>query len=268
VRRASSMTIRSGFITSRSDTRLVSRRISFIAMRLATRPWTSSRTASPGSFMSSTARANGRAASRMRLCCGNTRSSHQRATSGNDSSRSVSPVGAQSTTTTSCSPASWWRLSASSENSSSRPGGTVSSSALMRSTPRSISIEPSQSCTPFQLRSSSAWAETCWPHRHGPIGAGSVPSGTCSASASECAGSVDSTTVRSPAAAQRRAVAAATDVFPTPPLPVYRIVRGAMACADPTRGAARSAWVHRFSRRDPPGMPSPYGTGPAPKGSP
>jgi hypothetical protein len=31
-----------------------------------------------------------------------------------------------------------------------------------------------------------------------------------------------------PAAAQRRAVAAATLVFPTPPLPVYRMVRGAM----------------------------------------
>ena len=34
------------------------------------------------------------------------------------------------------------------------------------------------------------------------------------------AGSVDRTTVSRPAAAQRRAVAAATDVLPTPPLPV------------------------------------------------
>ena len=42
----------------------------------------------------------------------------------------------------------------------------------------------------------------------------------CSDSASECAGSVESTSVRAPAAAQRRAVAAATDVLPTPPLPV------------------------------------------------
>ena len=41
-----------------------------------------------------------------------------------------------------------------------------------------------------------------------------------------CAGSVERTTVRSPAAAHLRAVAAATLVFPTPPLPVYRIVRG------------------------------------------
>jgi len=35
-----------------------------------------------------------------------------------------------------------------------------------------------------------------------------------------CAGSVDSTAVRSPASAQRRAVAAAMLVFPTPPFPV------------------------------------------------
>jgi hypothetical protein len=34
--------------------------------------------------------------------------------------------------------------------------------------------------------------------------------------------------VRSPLAAQRRAVQAATDVFPTPPLPVYTIVRARM----------------------------------------
>src|SRR3546814_3371927 len=36
----------------------------------------------------------------------------------------------------------------------------------------------------------------------------------------ECAGAVDSTTVRSPAWAQLRAVAAAVVVLPTPPLPV------------------------------------------------
>ena len=91
---------------------------------------------------------------------GKTLSSHQRATSGNDSSRSVSPVGAQSTTSTSNSPASWWRLSARSENSSSAPGGTVSSSALMRSTPWSTSSSPSHSCIADQLRSISSWAWT------------------------------------------------------------------------------------------------------------
>ena len=49
----------------------------------------------------------GRAAARIWRSTGNTLSSHQRATSGNDSNRSVSPVGAQSTTITSHSPAAW-----------------------------------------------------------------------------------------------------------------------------------------------------------------
>ena len=35
----------------------------------------------------------------------------------------------------------------------------------MRSTPRSTSISPSQSCTAAQLRSSSSWAWTCWASR-------------------------------------------------------------------------------------------------------
>ena len=57
--------------------------------------------------MSSSERAIGRAAARIWRSTGNTLSIHQRATSGNDSSRSVSPVGAQSTTITSHSP-EWW----------------------------------------------------------------------------------------------------------------------------------------------------------------
>jgi hypothetical protein len=52
------------------------------------------------------------------------------------------------------------------------------------------------------------------------MSSGSGPSCVPSESERLCAGSVESTTVRSPAAAQRRAVAAATLVFPTPPLPV------------------------------------------------
>ena len=44
--------------------------------------------------------------------------------------------------------------------------------------------------------------------------------GVCSESASECAGSVEMITVSTPLAATRRAVAAATEVLPTPPLPV------------------------------------------------
>src|SRR5436853_3328566 len=59
--------------------------------------------------------------------------------------------------------------------------------------------------------------------------------------------------VRIPAAAQRRAVQAATEVFPTPPLPVYRMVRGLIArsslirsleverCRDGARGGSGGA---------------------------
>ena len=66
----------------------------------------SANTAWLGSGMSSSERASGRAAARICRSNGNTLSIHHRATSGNDSSRSVSPVGAQSTTITSQSPES------------------------------------------------------------------------------------------------------------------------------------------------------------------
>ena len=54
---------------------------------------------------------------------------------------------------------------------------------------------------------------------------GASPRGTSKASASEWAGSVETTRVRWPAAAQRTAVAAATVVLPTPPLPVNSRIR-------------------------------------------
>ena len=166
------------------------------------------------------ARASGRAAAMSCGDWGKTFCSHQRATSGNESRRSVSPVGAQSTMTQPKRPSSWWRLICRRLKSSSSPGGTVSSSALMRSTPRSSSSSPSQSWTAAQLRSISSWADTCWAHRRSPTCVGSPPTAVCSESASECAGSVESTTVSIPLAATRRAVAAATEVLPTPPLPV------------------------------------------------
>ena len=56
--------------------------------------------------------------------------------------------------------------------------------------------------------------------RLGTTSRGSGPRRTSRLSAKEWARSVLSTTVRYPRAAQRAAVAAATDVFPTPPLPV------------------------------------------------
>ena len=114
-----------------------------------------------------------------------------------------------------------WPLSTSSENSSSPPGGTVSSSAAIRSTPRSISsaAEPVRDRAPVLLELVLGLhllgvqaARRPWSARRRPA--------ACRTSASECAGSVETTSVRAPAAAQRRAVAAATDVLPTPPLPV------------------------------------------------
>src|SRR5438045_8808873 len=57
------------------------------------------------------------------------------------------------------------------------------------------------------------------------MGVARSPSGTSNASASECAGSVETTTVRSPASDARNAVAAATVVLPTPPLPVNSRMR-------------------------------------------
>ena len=220
VRIDSFTTIRSGFITRRSEVAERSRRIVFRSIRLRTRRSTSSKTASPGSGMSSIDRARGRAAAISLRSSGITFSSHQLATSGNESSRRVSPVGAQSTMIVSNSPASWWRLICSREKSSSAPGGTVSSSAEMRSTPRSASSPVSHSWTASQFFSISSWAWISWPQRFSPHGVGSLPSGVSSESERLWAGSVERTIVRLPLRAHRRAVAAATLVLPTPPLPV------------------------------------------------
>ena len=220
VRIASATTIRSGVITSRMVTREASRSSSCMATRLPTSRWTSAITFSSGSWTSRNMRASGRAADSIDCSLPSTLSSHQRAASGNESSRRVSPVGAQSTTITSHSLDSTWAFRTSSENSSSPPGGTVSSSAAIRSTPRSIRTPPSHSETALQWCSSSSWAWTCWACSCLATMVGTPPTSVCSASASEWAGSVEITSVRRPAAAQRRAVAAATDVFPTPPLPV------------------------------------------------
>ena len=150
VRIASATTIRSGVITSRTDACSWSRRMSWSCTSEATSPLTSSSTSSSGSRRSRNARANGRAAASSCVSRPASFPSHQRAASGNDRSRSVSPVGAQSTTITSQRPSWTWSRIRSRLNSSSPPGGTVSSSAAIRSTPRSISIEPSHACTAVQ----------------------------------------------------------------------------------------------------------------------
>ena len=79
---------------------------------------------------------------------------------------------------------------------------------------------PIQRWTALQFASISRSACTSWPQSRSATGVGSAPRSCSKESERLCAGSVDSTTVRSPAAAQRRAVAAATLVLPTPPLPV------------------------------------------------
>ena len=84
-------------------------------------------------------------------------------------------------------------------------------------TARRAWAQPSQPCTADQFCSSSSCAWTCWAHTPPPASVGSGPTASWSDSESECAGSVERTSVRPP---MRRAVAAATEVFPTPPLPV------------------------------------------------
>ena len=148
VRIASATTIRSGVITSRIETRVAVAQDLVHRDEVADEPLDlGERPARRAAETSRNVRASGRAAASSACSRPNTLSSHQRAASGNDSSRSVSPVGAQSTTITSHSPDSTWRLSRSRLNSSSPPGGTVSSSAAIRSTPRSMSTPPSHSCT-------------------------------------------------------------------------------------------------------------------------
>ena len=129
--------------------------------------------------------------------------------------------GAQSTMIASHSPESCCACRRSSENSSSIPGGTVSSSAEIRSTPRSMNSSPSHSWTPDQWRSISSWALTSWPHRSDRRPAGARRPARRRATRTGCAPDRSrSPAFAEPSAAQRRAVQAATEVFPTPPLPV------------------------------------------------
>src|SRR3954453_11685291 len=76
-----------------------------------------------------------------------------------------------------------------------------------------------------QERSKRRWASTCCMNRSSATGVGSGPTAVRNASASEWAGSVESTSVRLPAAAAPAAVPAAAGVLPTPPLPVNRMMR-------------------------------------------
>ena len=72
---------------------------------------------------------------------------------------------------------------------------------------------------PQDLATSCMTSDSC-AQRFGATSTGSAPSSRSNASPSECARSVEITIVRAPRLAHRSAVAAATLVFPTPPLPV------------------------------------------------
>ena len=151
---------------------------------------------------------------------GKTFSSHHRATSGNESSRSVSPVGAQSTTTTSKASLVVVALELEQAEELVHPGrhgellGRDAVHAALDEQPASQSRTRDQLALELLLGGDLL--------RPQPVadGDGAGPRSASSASARQWAGSVDRTMVRRPSAAHRRAVAAATEVLPTPPLPV------------------------------------------------
>src|SRR5436309_1519089 len=105
------------------------------------------------------------------------------------------------------------------------PGGLATSSARTSSRPWVEKTSTAYSCSFVQWRCISCSDETSCAQRFLPTCVASVPSSTSNESPRECAGSVLMTTVRYPAAAQRTAVAAATEVLPTPPFPVNRTTR-------------------------------------------
>ena len=108
---------------------------------------------------------------------------------------------------------------------SSIPGITVSSSAWIESVPAQFMSWMMYSWMSRQLSSRRSCASICCAHRFGPSTVGEDPIATSNESAREWAGSVDITSVRSPASAARMDVAAATVVFPTPPFPVNSTTR-------------------------------------------
>ena len=155
----------------------------------------------------------------MRRSQGKTRSSHQRAMSGKESSRSVSPVGAQSTITTSNSPDSWWRLIWSRLNSSSMPAAPSAPRPRCPSPRgRRAAAEPALHRAPVRLHLALG-LDLLAPE---PVGdRGRIGPELVLERIGQAVGRIGGQDDRPQAlGAQRRAVAAATLVLPTPPLPV------------------------------------------------
>ena len=220
VRCASLITIRSGFMTSRIVARLESRRISFIAIRLRTSRWTSASTSASG-MSTSIIRAIGRAAATIRRSHGKTFSSHQLAMSGNESSRSVSPVGRAVDDDDVVLARLVVALDLQQAEELVHPrrhaellGGDVEDAALGEQRRRA------SACTAAQFASISRSACTSWPQRQladrrrvgAELGLERVREAVRGIGREDHGSQPD--------AAHRRAVAAATLVFPTPPLPV------------------------------------------------
>ena len=100
------------------------------------------------------------------------------------------------------------------------PGGVASSSATISSMPCEASTAVAYLCTRTQFSSSSWRASISWIQRLSLSWCAPWLPSISKASATEWAGSVEISIVRWPRPAHRTAVAAATEVFPTPPLPV------------------------------------------------
>ena len=134
--------------------------------------------------------------------------------------RRVCPVGAVSTTTSSKPRES--RRSSVSPTSSSTPGSESrkreSMSSSSRYVPREAMTRSDRSRAPSQ-RESARSASICAANNFPLTGRGEAESRASSASLSECAGSVETSSVRFPSRASARATAAAQVVFPAPPLP-------------------------------------------------
>eukprot|EP00962_Isochrysis_galbana_P040104 scaffold14498_cov121-Isochrysis_galbana.AAC.1 len=98
----------------------------------------------------------------------------------------------------------------------------------------------------------------------------SPPDRSCiSASPRECAGSVDMMSVRSPASAQRTAIALDVVVLPTPPLPPTKMSRcealslETKRCSEPVKGATGATQRAGATRRSPGDVAHLQPTGPA-----
>ena len=201
MRCASLITIRSGFITSRIEAVLA------VAEDLVHRDQVADQPLDVGEHVRARqrdveeVRASGRAAPTSRRSQGNTFSSHQRAMSGNDEQpqrlagrRAVDDDHVELARLVVA-----LDLQQAEELVHARRHGQLLGRDVHRRRGRRAAA-PSQSCTAPQLASISRWACTSWPQRRSPTGVGSGPSSASSESERLWAGSVERTTVRSPAA--------------------------------------------------------------------